>query len=390
MSDTNDFYTRLPAHSDFLAITKPGNYEVLPDDWSIIITDVVNSTAAIERGQYKDVNTSGALAAIALANALGSLDFPFVFGGDGVTMLLPESQMPMARDILASTRALCKTMFGLTLRVGAIPVKTLTERGFAIQILKYRISDRANQAILIGAGMDEAEALIKNPVISDKYLLPEDFQSSREADFSGYLCAWLDIPSHKGETISLIIKPLEASTEAVEARLFDVLTAIHRICGTVQEHHPLSMQNLSTTAGVAAVERNAMVFHHAKKPLRYWRDFWSIWLKNIAITVLPRSKTDFARRSIMADADFRKFDGALKMVLSCTPESRKNLTSYLESLREQGSIVYGMHVADKALMTCFIQSPTSHIHFIDTANGGYALAAKQLKQQLKELRSDSL
>jgi hypothetical protein len=71
------------------------------------------------------------------------------------------------------------------------------------------------------------------------------------------------------------------------------------------------------------------------------------------------------------------------MVISCTSESRKNLAAYFDDLHKQGLVAYGMHVADKALMTCFLQSATSHIHFIDTANGGYALAAKQLKQQLK-------
>lgn len=36
-------------------------------------------------------------------------------------------------------------------------------------------------------------------------------------------------------------------------------------------------------------------------------------------------------------------------------------------------------------MTCVVQSPINnkHIHFIDGADGGYALAALRLKDQLK-------
>ena len=384
MPDTSSFYHRLAAHEDFLAITEPSKYAALPDDWSIIITDVVNSTEAIEHGKYKDVNTAGGLAAIAIANEFGNLDFPYVFGGDGVTMLLPTNVVPKAMDLLASTRNLCKTMFGLTLRVGAVSMNELAEQGFTLHLLKFRLSDRASQAILLGSAVDEAEARIKNPSISQKYTLAEDYLPKQEADFSGFLCSWLDIPSPKGETISLIVKPLETSVERVEARLHEILTAIHRICGDECEHHPLSMPNLSTTASIAAVERNAMVFNHATKNLRYFQNFVRLWAQNIATTFLPRTRTDFARRSIMADADFRKFDGSLKMVISCTPESRRNLASYFDTLRAQGVIAYGMHVADKALMTCFLQSATSHIHFIDAANGGYALAAKQLKQQLKQ------
>jgi hypothetical protein len=36
-------------------------------------------------------------------------------------------------------------------------------------------------------------------------------------------------------------------------------------------------------------------------------------------------------------------------------------------------------------MTCYVQnlSDTAHIHFVDGGDGGYAMAAKQLKQQLR-------
>ena len=44
-------------------------------DWYIIITDVVNSTEAIENGRHKDVGTAGH-AAMAVADTLSDLDFP--------------------------------------------------------------------------------------------------------------------------------------------------------------------------------------------------------------------------------------------------------------------------------------------------------------------------
>lgn len=383
MPENPNFYKNLTPIRDFKAIGKARNYTPLPDDWVVVITDVVNSTQAIEGGRYKDVNTAGALAAIAIANALGSLDFPFVFGGDGVTMLLPATEVPMARDILGSVRTLCKEMFALTLRVGFVPMQALSEGGYSLEVLKFRLSDKAVQAILVGSGVDAAEALIKDPRNATQYLLAADYTPKQEADFSGFVCNWLDIPSPKGETLSLIVKILEQGIDATERRLLEILQAIDRICGDVGEHHPLALPNLSTTVGVEAARRNALVFHHAKKTGGYWRDFLRIFGQNLLFTMLPRFMTNFARRDIMVDADFRKFDGSLKMVLACTTESRQNLAAYFEDLRAQGMIAYGMHVADKALMTCFLQSATSQIHFIDAANGGYALAAKQLKEQLK-------
>jgi hypothetical protein len=59
------------------------------------------------------------------------------------------------------------------------------------------------------------------------------------------------------------------------------------------------------------------------------------------------------------------------------------LEHYLESERAAGRLAYGMHRAPAALVTCFVRSHAgNHVHFVDGANGGYALAAKQLKAQL--------
>jgi hypothetical protein len=41
-----------------------------------------------------------------------------------------------------------------------------------------------------------------------------------------------------------------------------------------------------------------------------------------------------------------------------------------------------MHCQDEAMVTCFTPSPTNpnHVHFVDGAQGGYALAAAALKE----------
>ncbi|MCU0426920.1 MAG: DUF3095 domain-containing protein [Candidatus Kapabacteria bacterium] len=387
MPTSQDFYKRLTPIENFLAIADAGAYQALPNDWLVVITDVVNSTEAIEAGKYKDVNTAGGLAAIAVANALGGVEFPFVFGGDGVTILIPATERKQALDALAGTRALCRTMFGLELRVGIVPMTILQERGASVYLAKLRLSEKAQQAIMIGQGIEIAEALVKDAQIADTYLLPEDYRPEAEADFKGYICSWLDIPSPRGETVSLIVKILDPSIERTESRLRDILQTIHRLCGTETEHHPLSLANLAVSASLDSVRRNALVLHHAKKDFSYWWDFLTILLRDAALRLIPRSQSDFARTSIMNDADFRKFDGALKMVISCTTESRKSLVAYLETLAAEKNIAFGIHVADRAIMTCLLQSPTGHIHFIDAADGGYTLAAKQLKQQLKALQA---
>lgn len=85
-------------------------------------------------------------------------------------------------------------------------------------------------------------------------------------------------------------------------------------------------------------------------------------------------------------SDFRKFDDTLRMVLDCSLEEIFSIKSYLQSRYEAGEIFYGTFETDSSLMTCFVEGlgQGQHIHFIDSENGGYASAAIQLKQQIKD------
>ena len=55
-----DFYDRLPVFTEAGGITDIANYRPVPDDWSVISTDIVKSTQAVADGRYKVVNTAGA------------------------------------------------------------------------------------------------------------------------------------------------------------------------------------------------------------------------------------------------------------------------------------------------------------------------------------------
>ena len=87
------------------------------------------------------------------------------------------------------------------------------------------------------------------------------------------------------------------------------------------------------------------------------------------------------RRQLVENSDFRKFDDGLRMTIDCTPALADRLDGVLAEAERQGIARYGLHRQGAALMTCFVPAPTSsdHIHFVDGAMGGYAMAARALK-----------
>ena len=86
-------------------------------------------------------------------------------------------------------------------------------------------------------------------------------------------------------------------------------------------------------------------------------------------------------RELIDNSDFRKFDDALRMVLDCTPELADEIEQHLAAGAKAGIVRYGTHRQNAAMMTCFTPSPSraNHVHFIDGASGGYAMAANALK-----------
>jgi hypothetical protein len=90
-------------------------------------------------------------------------------------------------------------------------------------------------------------------------------------------------------------------------------------------------------------------------------------------------------KQIVSEAtDFKKFDDVLRMVISGKTRQRRKLTEYLERKFQEGRLVYGFHISDRALMTCLVfERDGRQVHFVDGADGGYTLAAKAMKERMK-------
>jgi hypothetical protein len=124
--------------------------------------------------------------------------------------------------------------------------------------------------------------------------------------------------------------------------------------------------------------------------------FWQRYLKvifEVCVALIffkyklkvPAFDSEGYKKEIANNTDFRKFDDTLKMVVDCSNQQMADILHYLEELKAKGQVFYGMHTSSEALMTCLVWSPSNnqHVHFIDGSDGGYAMAAIQLKAQMK-------
>ncbi|MCA0352542.1 MAG: DUF3095 domain-containing protein [Chloroflexi bacterium] len=383
----HNFYATLPIITDFVQITDANCYHRVPDDWVIVVSDIEQSTKAIGEGRYKDVNFIGASTIVALLNLQPNLDIPFVFGGDGATVLLPPWLVEQAKPALQAVQHLSESIYNLHLRVGIMPVSEVYAHRYQLEIAKFAASDNYAQAMINGDGLTFVEQTIKDPVAGAKYLLAAQ-PSDQPGLLDGLECRWQEIPSRYGETVSLLVRAEANTTDQRNAINRQVIEQIEAIYGADDSHHPVDVQQLSLTLRIQDLWGEARLRGGSSKlqQLRYLNNIW--WLnvlgKLLLATGAKTELTDWAEypQILQASTDYRKYDAMLRMVIAGTPQQRQQLEQFLNAERAAGRLNYGLHVSDSALMTCIVfERMGRQVHFIDGNNGGYAKAADQLKQQ---------
>ncbi|MFM9970806.1 MAG: DUF3095 domain-containing protein [Burkholderiales bacterium] len=385
------FYAQLPLFTRFEEVTRPNNYSLLPDDWFILIADVIGSTQAIEAGRYKDVNVVGASCIIAVLNAAEKIAVPYTFGGDGASILVPQALLDKTKQALCGTRRMARDSFGLELLIAAIPIADVRALGKDVSVAKFGTSKHFSQAMFSGGGVAEAERLAKNLTTRGKYEILEEGKQN-DADFSGLECRWQGIRSRGGETVSLLVQVHRDAVARTEEILDGVLADIGNIYGGGSEAQPVSAEQLNlclrpdcvaAELGVRAHGMSAFAKALLARALRL-----QTWMADRLMAFRVKwGGIDWGqyKNDVSANTDYRKFDDTLRMVLDSTPEQRARLEARLEERRLRGEVVYGVHIAMEALMTCLIfDRRKTHAHFVDGANGGYALAAQSMKAQLAQ------
>jgi hypothetical protein len=388
-SDPGDFYCNLPEILSFAEVTAAHLHTDVPRDWWIAIADVVGSTQAIEAGDYKKVNTVGVACIAAVTNVDRAADLPFVFGGDGATFAVPDALRERVVIALRGAQQLSRQGFGLALRVGLVQVGTLVDQGHPVRLAKMRLSPHVTQPVLSGRGWDEAERRIKSANAADVMIVTEQ-NGVADASFEGFECRWQGVPSFNGHKLSLLVAATASNTEAILDTYQRVFEQIQLIYGEVAQYHPLNADKLKMSFNPRGLSHELRVRTGRLALFDRIGYFARMLAQNLAGVYLFARKLDTEsvkwsryRAELVENSDFRKFDGMLRMVMDGNEAQAEQLRGFLETEYVMGRLVYGMHKSREALVTCIVQSYNgNHVHFVDGSDGGYALAARELKRRL--------
>lgn len=373
----DSFYAKVPVFGGFARLMDPALYVPPPNDWTVGIADVVQSTAAIAERRYKTVNMAGAAVIAAITNALDHREFPFVFGGDGASFAVAPADLELAREAMAATSTWVRDGLELIMRVALVPVAAIRAHGLDIRVARFAPSPNVSYAMFSGGGLAWAEAAIKRGEFATEPAPP-----GAVPDLSGLSCRFEEIPSRRGLILSAMVVPApEANVDAFR-RVIENVVAVVEESPDAGRPVPAGGPDFRWPPAGFDLEARAM----QRGPMVIRRTIlaaWTLFSYLILRYRLPVGSFDPQKyvAEVVANTDFRKYDDGLRMILDCTDELAAELERHLREAAARGIVRYGMHRQDAAMMTCFTPAPTrsDHVHFVDGARGGYASAASALK-----------
>ena len=374
---SDSFYGGIPVFRGFARLMEPSLYSPLPDDWSIGVADIVESTKAIAQARYKAVNMAGASVIAAVTNALEGREFPFVFGGDGASFAVSPEDLDRAREALAATATWVGEDLDLAMRVALVPVAAVRAQGLDVRVARFGPSPNLSYAMFSGGGLGWAEAAMKRGEFAIAAAPP-----GTQPDLTGLSCRFEEIPSVRGLILSVLVVPARnADPQAFRKLIEDVIALSERSPDAGRPVPPGGPPLKWPPAGVefeARTHRWGPLFMRRAAVLALTLYVYVIMRFGISVGgFVPKTYV----QQVVENSDFRKYDDGLRMILECAPELERALTERLARAASEGVARYGLHRQDAAMMTCFTPSAlrSDHVHFIDGARGGYASAATALK-----------
>ena len=375
-----NFYKDLPVLQLSVAdLFQKKYFTLVPSDWYVIISDIKNSTAAVNEGRHNDVNLVAAGSLIAGINVAKAhdLEIPFFFSGDGGTVLVPgEILDEVLRGLFMHNLNSIKN-FNLELHIGSIAVGELIEEGHPIELAKIQFGKGLNKPVIIGDGLRYAEQQIK---LSSKETKQEI--AAGELNLKGLECRWDKVkpPTDSTEIVCYLIESSQPGNQLEVYR--NVLSKIDEIYGTIEKRNPLSLSRMKLLLDFQKL-RKEMMAKYGKWKTNY---FTVTYLKTLFGKLFFRLTTSGKKylSQVISNADTLIIDGRISTIISGKKEKRIQFLNYLQEEEQNGQLIFGHHISKESIMTCYIENRNEkHTHFIDGSEGGYTEASKEFKKKLK-------
>lgn len=381
-NDNNQhFYTDLPLRKDSLGrlLSDENLFSRIPSDWHVIITDIKGSTQSVLSGRHQDVNLIAAGSIVTVLNIAFAMNvtIPFFFGGDGATFIVPASLIDKLMEALTLYRENTLDNFGLELRTGTVPVADIYGKDHEIRIAKFSRSQAFSIPIVLGSGLDYAEKKIKGK----DYLLSGHKPQLEALDLSGMQCRWDQIPppEDKEEIVTLLI--IARHVELQPTAFKKVLQKMDELYGTPDVRQPISVSRLKLKTTFSRLGTEMRVRLGKIK----WFELLRTWVLSLyGYIYFSTKKGKSYLESLVEMSDTLVIDGRINTVITGNATQRKALVELLDEMEKSGEIIYGLHISNASVMSCYVRDlKDDHIHFVDGSDGGYTQAARILKKKLK-------
>jgi hypothetical protein len=382
MSDNQDhFYANLPVNKIPLYQLLVDNqlFKEVPIDWCVIITDIKNSTSAVNSGLHENVNliATGSIVTVLNIAFKANISVPFFFGGDGATFIVPPRIVDDVMKSLLKYRDNTLQNFNLDLRAGIVAVDEIYKKGHTLKISRFSSSETFSIPIILGDGLAYAEQIIKG----EDYLLSGHNTASDEIDLSGMQCRWdkIEPPENSEEVVTLIV--IAQNCEKQAGVFSKVIHHLDQVYGSAEKRQPISVSKLIFRTSFNSLGQE---MKHRFGKIKIFELIKS-WLINIYGYIYFRTQSGKKYlKQLVEMSDTLVIDGRINTVITGTEKQRLTLQNELNKLEKGDEILYALYVSGESIMSCYVRDlEDDHIHFVDGAEGGYTQAAGILKQKIR-------
>ena len=353
----------------------------VPKNWSIVVTDIENSTAAVANGFHNDVNLCATGSIITVLNTIKivnkKIEIPYFFGGDGSTFIIPNTILTPVLEALNNYSQHIKNTLNLNLRVGHLELEKVYNNNVTLRITKLRHNKYLTTPVVLGNGIKYAENVIK-----DNFKASQGDASVLALNLEGMECRWDEIyPSQTEKKVICLL--VNCNDEKKQAEIYGtIMNEINYVFGDLNNRNPITALKLRLNTSIEKIKKEMHV-KLGKNKTSYLLNNWLITVFGKYYFKLFKAGKRYVYK-VSQLSDTIMLDGSINTVISGTNKQVSRLQILLDDLESNNKIIYGLHTTHASIMSCYIQDrKEKHIHFVDGTEGGYTSAAIIFKEKLK-------